>query len=216
MPGHSASLPRAAGRAAGPGAAAAPPAGPASPADAGTFRGASGRRGRDKGPEAPPPFAVQPPGRAGEGAPRLRVWLVRFQTLRVLRGGRRGARLGSEAARAAARCLLSRERFLLLLPGFGRFVPKDGRAVPCGGLAARGRAAVCGEQVALRGCGLVRLWSRDFRLGMFLDLSALLLLQGGHSGADSVGGSLRLMANTKEHLMGRRCSCPGWFPCPGM
>lgn len=75
-----------------------------------------------------------------------------------------------------------------------------------------------GEQAAFRGCGFIHPFqSRDFRLWMFLGLPALLLLQGGcHLGAARVWGCLGLMANTEDHFIGCRCSCPSWSPCPGI
>lgn len=159
---------------------------------------------------APSPCCAAPQAVPGRGPLRLRVWLVRFQTLRVLRGGRRGARLGSPSG-----------RWMVWLAGAFCASPfpvwevcPQGR-VDCavGVLVARCRAVVQG---AFRGRGFIhRLWSSDFSVDV-ARLAGTPAAAGGHLGAASVWGCLGLMVNVEDRLTGCRCLCPGWSLCPGM
>lgn len=99
------------------------------------------------------------------------------------------------AAFSAAPC-----RLWEALPSGVRAVPRRGLVVP----QMRGSRWLAGFLHGSR--------SEDLRLGTILGLSAT----GESPGVCRRLGSLRLMANTEDHLLGCRCSCPSRCPCPGV
>lgn len=136
-----------------------------------------------------------------------RVRLRRFQTLRVLHEGRRGARLGSRDPQQRLKRLAFRSVWCFSFP--------DQELCPqgCPGLVVRGQAVAQGEQVAFRGHRFIHPLRSEISEWMCLGLPVLPLLSGCHLGAGSIWGCLRLMKNVKDLLCGCRCSYPDRSPC---
>lgn len=134
---------------------------------------------------APSPCCADLQAVPGRGALRLQVWLVRFQTLRVLHGGRRGARLGSLSGRsmawlAGAFCASPFQVWKVCPQGW----------VDCavGMLVMRCWAMVQGEQGAFRGQGFFHArWSNDFSVDVTC-LAGTPAAAGGHWGLPAFEG----------------------------